>query len=509
MRIHDIAFYAAGFFILGIFCASSGLNSAIIATAAVLTAALFLFAAYFKKKPAIFWIAGLCLFIIIGGFYYFYRNNLQIKNINIVFNEKISFQGLVVENPERGDQQKLVIDLKTPYQSTQNIECSTEHKKNFLCSGSGKVLIKLKPYPSFDYGDVINFEGTIKNPNLASSTNYADYLAKSGIFGTSDYPKAELIAENRGSKIKSALFKFKEKIVSGFQKVLPPEQSAFVAGLTIGERAEFSKDFKEAMSKSGTTHLVALSGYNISIIVLAVSGLFISFLNRRPTFILTILVIIGFVLMTGAEASVVRAAIMGFIALLAQQISRTHSIRNAVVLTAFLMVLINPRILRFDVGFQLSFMALLGLVCLSPAIKKFFRFKEDEGFMSWRSNLSQTISAQLAVAPILILNFGQFSLVSLLANVLILGVIPLTMCLGFILAGIGFISYYFSLVFGWFVNLFLSYEIFIIKLFGKLSVFKIDSLSMPLVIIYYLFLVGFILWNSRRLATDKNLNEPR
>ena len=108
-----------------------------------------------------------------------------------------------------------------------------------------------------------------------------------------------------------------------------------MAGITLGERAEFSKEFKEAMSKSGTTHLVALSGYNITILVLAVAYVLNFFASRRLVFWLTLLIIIGFVAMTGAEASVVRAAIMGGIVLLAKRANRLYSFRNAIVIAAF------------------------------------------------------------------------------------------------------------------------------------------------------------------------------
>ncbi len=173
------------------------------------------------------------------------------------------------------------------------------------------------------------------------------------------------------------------------------------------------------------------------------------------------------------------------------------------------MVLINPKVLYFDLGFQLSFLALLGIVYLKPATKKFFRLNEEIGFLSWRDNFLTTFSAQLAVAPVLVLNFGNFSLLSLMANLLILSVIPLTMTLGFILAALGFLSFYLSLIFGWLVNLFLSYEIFIIKFFGKLNIFHIEPstnpyLNIPLIIIYYFILIVFILYNYYRSSSVKN-----
>ena len=145
---------------------------------------------------------------------------------------------------------------------------------------------------------------------------------------------------------------------------------------------------------------------------------------------------------------------MGFLALLASQVGRLYSVRNAIVLAAFFMVLVNPRILYFDIGFQLSFLALVGIVYLGPAIQKFFRMKKEEGFLGWRKNFLTTTSAQLGVAPLLIINFNQFSLFALLANILILEVIPPTMFLGFLLGAIGFFSMALATILGWFTNLF-------------------------------------------------------
>lgn len=481
MRLYDIIFYIAGFFIFGVLIASLKLDFLIIIMAVGLTAVLFLLISCFKKSQKIFWLGILSVFIIIGALYYFLWSDSQIKNLNIIFDKKINFQGIVVDAPEQGNQQKLVISLQPPF--------------------SGKILAKLKIFPSFNYGDLINFEGIIKKPEQASRVNY---LAKDGIFGEINFAKTELMANNKGSKIKSFLFALKEKTIAVFQKTLEAEKSAFLAGITLGERSEFSQEFKEAMNKSGATHLVALSGYNISIIANTIMGLFVWFLNRRWAFILSIFVIFGFVLMTGAQASVVRAAIMGIIILLAGQTGRLYSFRNAIAIAAFFMVLFNPKILMFDIGFQLSFMALLGIVYLAPAIRKFFKMKKEEGFFSWRGNFLATIAAQLAVAPLLIFSFGNFSFISFIPNVLILGVIPFTMTLGFILGFLGFFFYHFSIILALLLNIFLSYEIFIIKFFGQFNGLEIKSFNFLLAIIYYLILIIFIFYN--KLCNGKYYN---
>ena len=375
--------------------------------------------------------------------------------------------------------QKLTIQLQPPYK--------------------GKILANLNLYPAFNYGDLIEFSGIIKSPE---PENYANYLSKNNIFGIINNPKINFIDKNHASPIKKYLFEFKEGIIENFQNVLSPEKSTFLAGIILGERAEFSKEFKEKMSQSGTTHLVALSGYNITVIAIAISTLLSYFLRRKIVFWLSILTIIAFVLMTGAEASVVRAAIMGGIILLAKKIGRIHSIRNMIVFTALLMVLFNPKILRFDIGFQLSFVALIGIIYLAPAIQKFFKIKEDGGFLGWRENFLNTTSAQFAVLPLLLINFGNFSLFSLPANILILEAIPLTMLLGFLTGAIGFFSFTLSLILGLFTGLFLAYELIIIDIFSKISL-PIGEMGILGAIIYYLIIIGFITINNYK-KTDKS-----
>lgn len=166
---------------------------------------------------------------------------------------------------------------------------------------SGKIKVTTSRYPSFNYGDVIKFEGIVKKPFEKS----VDYLAKDGIFGTSGFPKIDLIAQNQGSFIKSKLFEIKSFAENSFKKVLPPDKASFLAGLTLGETAEFSKEFKEKMKTTGTTHLVALSGYNVTIIAEAITVLFAFligrfFRSRVISFILSLVAIFGFVVMTGA-----------------------------------------------------------------------------------------------------------------------------------------------------------------------------------------------------------------
>lgn len=267
--------------------------------------------------------------------------------------------------------------------------------------------------------------------------------------------------------IGSGLQNFKSEVESNIEKVLDRQKADFLNGLILGDRQSFSKEFRDDLNKSGTTHLVALSGYNIAVIILALNGFLGAFFSRRFIFIPVVFAIIAFVAMTGAASSVVRAAIMAGLILLAEKTDRLYNTRNAIAAAALLMTLANPQIIVFDWGFQLSFAAVLGLIYFRPWLMKIFG--KEQGFLSWKENLLTTTSAQIAVLPLLIWHFGYFSPFSLLTNVLILEAIPLTMFIGFLIGALGFFSYSLSLIAGWFAALLLGYEIFIIKFFANLS----------------------------------------
>ncbi|MDO8574515.1 MAG: ComEC/Rec2 family competence protein [bacterium] len=314
-----------------------------------------------------------------------------------------------------------------------------------------------------------------------------------------NFKEAHPKIEPEPSRLEQKLVNFKENQINQFRINLPLNSAALLAGETFGERSDFTKELKEQMNRSGTTHIVALSGYNIAILVLAISTALGSFLSRRKTFIITAVVIILFVIMVGGGASIIRAAIMGFLILLAKELGRPYNLTNAIVLTAGIMVLINPTILTEDIGFQLSFLSLLGIVYLEPAIKKLLHLKEGGGILGWRENATMTLSAQIAVAPILIYHFNQFSLTAIPANVLILEVVPLTMFFGFFLATLSSILPVLGFLVAKLVNILLLYQIGVIKTFSSIHLPSPRFLSSGIAItIYYLALIVIIQLTFRK-----------
>ena len=424
MPIHDKAFYIALFFLLGLAAVNFGFSLWI---AFVLS--LFLSKFFFSLENKYI---AVILIITFTGFFYvqlfksFNKDNISLNKLDV-------YSGLITTQPREEIKHTILeVDLYHP------------HK--------GEIRLYTSPDREYYYGDIISFTGEIRR-------------SSSGNINISSFPEVEILERGRGSAIKSSLFQFKQALVSNLEAVLPVDKSALMAGILLGERAEFSDEFEEAMRNSGTTHIVALSGYNVAILAVIVNTLFARFWGRRRSFYLSMLLIPAFVIMTGAEASVVRAGIMAMILLLAEQQGRTYSFRNAIVLTAFFMLLIDPFAISNDVGFQLSFAALLGLVYIHPWLAKKLKVLDD-GFLSWKKNALQTTSAQIAVLPIIVTTFGFFSPTALISNVLILEVIPLTMLMGFLTSILGFVSFHLSLIVGWATNLLLSYEILVINLFG-------------------------------------------
>jgi competence protein ComEC len=313
----------------------------------------------------------------------------------------------------------------------------------------GDVTVYVDLYPELHYGDMVAFEGVIKR------SSYGDgyWIAPDSVEITERY-----------AGIGAMLLSIRAYVSSSVQKVLPYEHAALMNGILLGERAAFSDRFYDALVSSGTVHIVALSGYNITIIAVATITALSFCMNRKRALLIAIVFVIAFVFMTGAEESIVRAAIMGILVLLAERFGKIYSFRNACVLTAAGMLVYDPTLIT-SAGFQLSFMALLGLVYGEPFLQRVFAVTEG-GFLNWKRNLLQTSAAQIAVLPVILFHFGSASLIAVIPNMLILEMIPITMFLGSLIAIVSVISYHFSIVIGWIAYLFLSYEISVITFFG-------------------------------------------
>lgn len=352
---------------------------------------------------------------------------------------------------------------------------------------SGKTLVIANRYPRYDFGECFVVSGFQQYPEKIDDFEYDKYLARYDLYSV--VYKANLVktANRKGNFVLLYLYKWKQLFEERLERVFAEPHGSFMAGLILGSRRGIPNHLMEDFNTTGLTHIIAISGYNITLIVVIV-GAFLGFLERRKRVLVSIIFIVFFVIFVGGSAAVVRAAVMGVISLVALFYGREYFVVNALVIAAFLMNLWNPKILVYDVGFQLSFLATCGLIFVSPLIEKYFKWVPD--FFGMRESVLMTMSAQIAALPVIVYNFGRLSLISPVANLFVLPFIPLAMLFGFFAVGIraiGFLGY-----------LVLELIIFFVHFFAlfKFASINIEWFSWWMMGGYYLFL-GRIVFGSK------------
>lgn len=297
----------------------------------------------------------------------------------------------------------------------------------FICPQDydGRFLVKSNLYPRFEYGDVVTVAGRLETPFEEKEFSYKNYLR---IFKTDSLmqPVSGLRLVEEGSGFLNGLFNFKNWFLSKLEYQLMEPASSLVAGLVLGVRKGFSDTVMEQFNLTGLTHIIAVSGYNVSMIIVIINSL-LGFVPRQLRFYLITVFLILFMIITGGSASVVRAVIMGVIALAALESGRQQFFARTIILTALIMGLWNPAFVMYDAGMHLSFLSTLGVVYLAPMLD--FKWLPESGGI--REAFILTIAAQLATMPILIFQFGRISLVSPFANLAVAPLLPLCMLFGF------------------------------------------------------------------------------
>ena len=470
--MRDKVFYAicAGF-VGGVFLRSLFLVNIYVAVLlCVISLGIFLFHKFVSKNK---WgiLAGVFVFAFAFGIF---RFNIADKPKELPFDlwsqnyvqigQSASLSGEIIDEPEQKENnQRLVVLLDSDKKS--------------------KILLTTGFDEEYKYGDVINFYGKLEKPenfttDQGKEFDYINYLKKDGIFYVMKYPKIELVSRGRGSKIKSALFSVKEKFLRVINSQIPEPDSLLMGGLILGEKAPFSQDFTQKFINTGTIHIVALSGYNVTIVAEWIMKLFI-FLPMRLGIGIGIFAILLFILMTGASSTAIRAGIMATLALVARATGRNYDVARALLLAGIVMVLFNPFVLVFDVSFELSFLAAFAVIFLAPRIEKYFMWITPK--FQLRDIVSVTCAAYIFVLPFILYKMGNLSLVALPSNVFILPFIPITMLFGFLTGIFGSIWYIFAVPFALISQALLSYELFIINFFSSLPFSSFTLRNFPLI----------------------------
>jgi len=314
-------------------------------------------------------------------------------------------------------------------------EADVDYKSRRLtvCAGS-RVLITTNLYPEYDYGDFLQISGLVQAPEEFNGFDYERYLARYDIYSVMYYPKLTRAQGDLsfGQKIYERLLKIKQGIRLVIDRSLPEPEAGLADALLLGYRRTIMPEDTELFARVGLSHLIAISGSHITIMSAMVLNLalFIG-LRRRAALKIVFLFLFLYPLLTGLSASAVRSAIMGGLVFLALYYGRLSSIIRALVFSAALMLIFNPRLLRDDIGFQLSFAAVSGIIYIYPSlsrpaarVKKHWPGKIGKILATLWEIFSLTLACQLAVLPIMLSNFKQFSVISFVANPAVIWIFP-------------------------------------------------------------------------------------
>ncbi|MBI2098141.1 MAG: ComEC/Rec2 family competence protein [Candidatus Wildermuthbacteria bacterium] len=369
-------------------------------------------------------------------------------------------------------------------------------KPDFVSSGN--VLITFDAGEKLSYGDRVVITGTLREPESFDDFDYAAFLAKDGVYALMKEPKVEIkergVYEYVGERAMAVIFNLKAEFREVLEKHLSPRFSSVMVEMLLGDKYVMSEGLAQDLNATGLRHIIAISGAHIAILTMYMMPLLIWLgLWRQQAFYVTLALVIFYVVLTGLQPSAVRSGLMGGMFLLGQHVGRQYVALRALIFAATAMLLLNPFLLARDVGFQLSFLAVFGMIVLLPTVLSFLPKK-----IPARELLAMTLAAQIFTLPILIWNFGQVSLVSVITNILIVPVIPLLMGLGFLLMIGGLLGPVgFLLAFP--VGILVQYILWIVDFFADLpfAAVKTENFSAFWLLPFYAF-VAFFWWRFRK-----------
>lgn len=440
--------------------------------------------------PALLWGgAGLSLLSLVGGFLWraaprwrlaafcamlFFLGGLRFSWAVPHFDEgdiahyndggEITLRGIVEAEP----------DVRDTYQNVR-VGVSGVLSEGGVRDAGGTLLLSTARYPSYAYGDLLEITGEPRTPPVYDTFSYRDYLARRGIYSVMRYGRVEVLESGAGNPFRAALYGVRRRAADTIARMMPEPQAGLLTGILLGVESGIPRGLYEEFNATGTSHVIVISGFNISIL----AGIFVwlgtKTAGRRWAAPGAVSAIVLYTLLVGADSAVVRAAIMGVLYVLAMHFGRQSYALISLALSALLMSIANPYVL-WDVSFQLSFMATLGIITLAPPMQEKALELLARPFGEGRARrvlgvvneaFIVGLAAQIAVAPVIIYHFGRFSTVSFPANFLILPVQPAIMVLGGIATMLGMAWLPMGQVVGWFAWLPLAWTVWVVRLMAR------------------------------------------
>ncbi len=366
----------------------------------------------------------------------------------------------------------------------------------------GKILVTTNLYPRYNYGDKLEITCDLQAPEEFQGFAYDRYLARYDIYSVCYYPRLVNLGTGQGNWLYGKIFKLKDKFRDTINQGLGEPEASLARAIILGDKRSIPNDLREKFSQAGISHIVAISGMHISILAALVSVFLLSIgLKRKHAFYASGLFLVFYIILIGLPASAMRAGLMGFLVLWALYLGRLNKLVNTLVLAAVILLLVNPKLLRDDIGFQLSFLAVLGITYVYPLFNSWFEkilekrllfLKTSSAFKGVRDILNITIAAQVFTLPIIAYNFSQVSIIAPLTNLLILWALPVVMVAVLGALGLSLMLPAFSVAFFWPSLALLKYIIIITNSLLKIPVsfITINYLWLGWVLLYY----AAVLW---------------
>ena len=406
-----------------------------------------------------------------------------VSSLQTEVGEDISFTGTVVAEPKK----------------------SVKSTQLYISDETDTLFVSADRHTLVEYGDVVTVLGTLAEPQsftteLGRTFDYPGYLKAKGVEYTVSFAQLESRETGQGNWVLAQLLSLKQAFMTRLEQVVPEPQVGLGEGLLLGVKQALGEDIENNFRRTGIIHIVVLSGYNVMLVVTFFMLIFSRLLSPRKRVVAGIIAIVCFALLVGLSATVVRASIMASLLLFAQGFSRQYDVMRALFFAGAMMLVLNPYLLVYDIGFQLSFMATLGLLLITPHFES--TIVTGASKLRLTDFFFATLATQIAVLPLLLFHIGEVSIVAIVVNVLVLPVVPLAMLLTFITGMIAFVSLALASVVGFLANITLVYILFIAEWFARLpfAAIAIPEFSAQGMFVLYGFIAGVLFYAKRRYA---------
>ena len=366
----------------------------------------------------------MCAFFIMIGIFWTYASNKPNQFLSVI-NTTQEYEGVIVSE----------VDMRDTRQQFQFLP--DHHQQRLL------ITIYTFGGREVSYGDRLRVRDKVELPENFSDFDYRAYLEKENVYAVMRSPQIQVIGGGGGNWFVRKSLALRDFLTDRLKPVIKEPELGLLRGILLGQKRALPDSIYDQFVRTGTSHIVAVSGYNVTIII----GTFLylaRYVGRRASIYIALSGIIVYTLMVGPSPSVLRASFMGALLAVSMAAGRLYRPASALCLAAAIMVAVNPKILLHDVGFQLSFLATLGIMLFVPLLQSFRAFAIIPKFLA--ALIAPTVSATIATLPIILLQFKTLSLVSLPANILVLPAVPIAMLFGTLALlpiighGLGFIA---------------------------------------------------------------------